>query len=164
VHYWDTSAVLKLYAPEADSAYFLNLIATVRQPVHCSAISCMEVLCALYRKEEAGDLKPGGGAALYRRFRRDARAGRVVLAPYGEDVAAEAERVAKAAFGERRAIMIRSLDLIHVGGDGQAVAGSGLRPEAAPAPGLALIQVPSATGRATTAPKGLGRGQTVYTG
>jgi predicted nucleic acid-binding protein len=114
VHYWDTSAVLKLYAPEADSAYFLNLIATVRQPVHCSAISCMEVLCALYRKEEAGDLKPGGGAALYRRFRRDARAGRVVLAPYGEDVAAEAERVAKAAFGERRAIMIRSLDLIHV--------------------------------------------------
>lgn len=114
MHYWDTSAVLKLYAPEPDSAYFLKLIVAGEQPVYCSAISSMEVLCTLLRKEEAGDLKPGGGAALYRRFHRDARAGRVVLVPYGEDVAAEAERLAKVAFGEHRAIMIRSLDLIHV--------------------------------------------------
>jgi len=106
--------VLKLYAPESDSAHFPKLIVASEQPVYCSAISSMEVLCTLLRKEAAGDLKPGGGAALYRRFHRDARAGRVVLVPYGEDVAAEAERLAKVAFGEHRAIVIRSLDLVHV--------------------------------------------------
>jgi len=114
VHYWDTSAILKLYVPEHDSAYFLDLLVRAGQPVFSSAIAAAEVLCALYRKERAEDLGPGGARALSRRFRTDCKAGRVLLAPCGGDVMEEAGRLVKLAFQQRPPIMIRSLDLIHL--------------------------------------------------
>jgi predicted nucleic acid-binding protein len=111
--YWDTSAILKLYVPEPDSAYFLELIGSSQAPVFSSSILTAEMLCALFRKEAVGDLKPGGAQALFRRFRVDLEAGRIVQIPYGADVAAEAERLAALLFEQRPPLLIRSLDLIH---------------------------------------------------
>jgi len=61
VNYWDTSALLKLYVPEHDSGYFLDLVVSSGRPIVSSAIAAAEILCTLYRKECAGDLKSGGG-------------------------------------------------------------------------------------------------------
>ena len=88
--YWDSSALIKLYAPEPDSPYFLSLIAQAQRPPFSSEIARAEVLCTLYRKEYAGDLKPGAAATLFARFVSDAAAGHLVLIPNGADVTAEA--------------------------------------------------------------------------
>jgi len=114
VNYWDTSALLKLYVPEDDSGYFLGLVAASDQPLVSSAIAAVEMLCAVYRKESAGDLKGGGALAAYQGFLGDCRAGRIVLVPYGEQVFTAAEEIVGLAFRRARPVMVRSLDAIHV--------------------------------------------------
>ncbi len=112
--YWDTSALLKLYVAEPDSSDFLDLITHSKEPICSSAVAAVEVLCALSRKEQAGDLGRGAAGALYRKFTTDCDAGRTILVPYGRDVLAEAEELAALAFSQLRPVKIRSLDLIHV--------------------------------------------------
>ena len=114
MHYWDTSALLKLYVSEADSAFFLELISRTHEPVATSAIANAEVLCALSRKESVGDLKLGGASTVFRRFRADCLAGRILLIPYGLDLLPVMERLARLAFERRPPILVRSLDLIHL--------------------------------------------------
>jgi len=80
--YWDTSAILKLYVPEKDSAYFLDLIARTDEQVLTSAIASMELLCAFERKERDGDIKPGGADAAFDKFLNDTRRGRIIEVPY----------------------------------------------------------------------------------
>jgi len=62
--YWDTSALIKLYAPEPDSSYFLELLAQAQQPPLSADITRAEILCTLYRKEQAGDLVAGAATLL----------------------------------------------------------------------------------------------------
>jgi uncharacterized protein with PIN domain len=50
VNYWDTSALFKIYVPEDDSGYFVDLVVSSDQPIVSSAIAAAEMLCALYRK------------------------------------------------------------------------------------------------------------------
>lgn len=112
--YWDTSAILKLYVAEHDSTYFLRLIAEINEPILSSAIVTTEVLCALYRKQRAGDLKEGGANTIFRKFNADLRAGRIVTIPYGADVEAGAEKLIRLAFHDPGPVLIRSLDAIHI--------------------------------------------------
>ncbi len=112
--YWDTSALLKLYVPEPDSAHLLDLVSLENQPLYSSAIAAVEVLCAVHRKERSHDLKPGSAAAILLKFRADCGGGRIVLIPYGDDVAARAEQVVRLALQRRRPVTIRSLDAIHI--------------------------------------------------
>jgi predicted nucleic acid-binding protein len=114
VNYWDTSALLKLYVPEDDSGYFLDLVVASDQPIVSSAIAAVELLCAVYRKESVGDLKSGGALAAYRRFLGDCRTGRIVLVPYGDQVSTAAEGIVRLAFRRAQPVMVRSLDAIHV--------------------------------------------------
>ena len=74
--YWDTSALLKLYVAEPDSAYFLRLAEESEEPICSSAIVMTEALAAFHRKQHAGDLAARGGpgpfsASLPGMFRRD---------------------------------------------------------------------------------------------
>ena len=114
MNYWDTSALLKLYVPEDDSGYFLDLVVASGQPIVSSAIASAEMLCAVYRKESAGDLKRGGALATYQEFAGDCRAGRIVLVPCGEQVFTAAEEIVRLAFRRAQPVMVRSLDAIHV--------------------------------------------------
>ena len=114
MNYWDTSALFKVYAPEGDSDYFWDLVVSSDQPIVSSAIATAEMLCALYRKECAGDLKSGGALATYQKFLGDCRAGRIVLIPCGEQVFTAAEEIVRLAFRGTRPVMVRSLDAIHV--------------------------------------------------
>ena len=112
--YWDTSALVKLYVAEADSPYFLQLIAKSDEPVVSYAIAAAEVLCVLYRKEHARALKRGAARRLYRKFQTDVNAGRILTIPFGRDVEVEAEKLVRLVFAQPKPLLIRSLDLIHV--------------------------------------------------
>ncbi len=113
--YWDTSALLKLYVAEPDSTYFLQLLEGGADAILSSSIVTTEVICALYRKEHAGDLKQGAAGTVFRRFMTDVDAGRILTIPYGADVMREANTVVRLAFDQPRPLAIRSLDAVHVG-------------------------------------------------
>jgi len=74
VTYWDTSALLKLYVTEEDSPTFLKLVSDLEGPILSSVVVGTEVLCTLYHKEHAGDLKPGAAGAVFRQFMADVTA------------------------------------------------------------------------------------------
>lgn len=112
--YWDTSALLKLYVEGPDSAQF-DALAGEEDSLISSTIVTAEILCVLYRKEQAGDLKRGGAGAVFRQFTRDVDTGRIVTIPYGRDVVAQVEKLVKHTLSRPRPLMIRSLDAIHVG-------------------------------------------------
>jgi predicted nucleic acid-binding protein len=114
VHYGDTSALLKLYAPEPDSPFFLQLLARTDEQIFTASVAAVEIQCALHRKEHFGDLKPGGAAAAIECYREDIRCGRVIEIPFGRDVLEEASNLINLAFRRKRRILIRSLDIIHL--------------------------------------------------
>ena len=112
--YWDTSALLKLYVLEKDSAYFRHLVSESSQALLTADIAKEEVLCTLYRKEFEGDLQVGAATTLFATFEADIQQGRIVIVSKGADVLAEAKKVLKAAYAESPPLFIRSLDAIHV--------------------------------------------------
>ena len=111
--YWDTSALVKLYAPEADSDYFIHRIARQAEPIMTSAIAETEMAATLVRKEFAGSVPRSGSSRALAEFRADARSGGIVLIPYGAHIASETERIARLAAQSRPRLLIRSLDHIH---------------------------------------------------
>ena len=113
MNYWDTSALIKLYAPEPDSPYFLTLLSRVEGPLLTSDITRAEVLCTLYRKEHAGDLTAGAAAGLFNRFLGDIEAGRIVLIANGLEVTEKAHTLVQRAYSQPQPLLIRSLDAIH---------------------------------------------------
>ncbi len=142
--YWDTSALIKLYVPEPDSPYFLKLAAASGETIGSSAILTAEVLCAAYRKERFGELRPGGAAALVRRLMADCKSNRIVLIPYGDDVVAEVRDLVRLALRKTPAVMIRTLDAIHLasaklGGATRMVATDARLRQAAALAGLAVL-------------------------
>ncbi len=111
--YWDTSALVKLYAPESDSEYFIQRIARQAAPIMTSAIAETEMAATLVRKELAGALPRGGSSRALAEFRSDSRSGAIILIPYGAQIASETERIARLAAESMPPLLIRSLDLIH---------------------------------------------------
>jgi len=112
--YWDTSALLKIYVPESDSEYFLELIGNAARPVFTSAIAGVEVCCALNRKQQAGDIRRTDAAHAMDRFARDCAEGRINQLACGGEMTIRAREIVELARTRRRPVMIRSLDAIHV--------------------------------------------------
>jgi predicted nucleic acid-binding protein len=114
VQYWDTSALLKVYVAEPDSSAFLQLLASTGAPILTSAVAGVELQCALYRKQMAGDLKEGGAHHAFQKFKADVTRGRIVSVPLGDDISAASGGIIRSAFSGRRPVMVRSLDVIHL--------------------------------------------------
>jgi uncharacterized protein len=114
VIYWDTSALLKLYLPEADSLHFLELVSGSTQTVVTSSIAIAEIACAFYRKEAQQELKKGAAERALQKFEEDCRKGQIVQIPFDKDVMGEASRVIRMAFRGPKPLMLRALDAIHV--------------------------------------------------
>ena len=112
--YWDTSALVKLYVSEPDSAYFLDLAADTAHQIVSSAIALTEVLCAFHGMEHRRVLKRGAARRLYEEFLSDSEAGRIVTIPCGPDIAREARKLVELASRQPTGFLIRSLDAIHV--------------------------------------------------
>ncbi len=75
---WDTSAPVKLYAMEADSAQFQGLAAP-GVPLAVARIAHYEAHAALRRREAEGSLLPGETALLLQEISEDIAAGKMIV-------------------------------------------------------------------------------------
>ncbi|MCX6638699.1 MAG: type II toxin-antitoxin system VapC family toxin [Acidobacteria bacterium] len=111
--YWDTSALLKLYVSEPESAKLVELV-SAEGPILSSAIAPVEMICALARKEGSGEMTRGGAREVFARIGRHLAAGRISIIPFGDDVVREAEKLVRLAASRERPVATRALDLIHL--------------------------------------------------
>src|SRR6267378_1155905 len=86
--YWDTSALVKLYAKESDSAAFEKHAMLSAGPIVTSRIGLYEARATFLRKEIDGTLQPNGASTLYARLAQDAASGQLQLV----DLSVEVER------------------------------------------------------------------------
>ena len=113
--YWDTSALIKLYAPEPDSSDYLRLLLQRPEDLAICFLHRVELYFALCGKESRGEIAGGSAKRLFQLFEQHVSAGRYYLIPWGEDVASEARQLLDEAFNATSPGMLRSLDGLHFG-------------------------------------------------
>jgi len=111
--YWDTSCLLKLYAPEADSADFK---AHVREgaTLVTSEIARLELCAALHRKEAADDLRQGGAKRALAAYDANVAAGLIVVNAVSPAVVENFESVIERCHHRSPPLSLRTLDAIHL--------------------------------------------------
>src|SRR5712671_1426636 len=87
--YWDTSALVKLYARSPDSPVFENYASTTVGPIVTSIIGLYEAKATLLRKETFGALQPNAASTLYARLVQDVIVGHVQLVQLNPDIERE---------------------------------------------------------------------------
>lgn len=112
--YWDTSALFKLYAQEADSEWFSDYLSRSDSIVHSSAITAVEIVSASYRQLRAKNLNPSVSSKIAEKLKKDRDARLLIQIPCSDDVVSQAQQVIERAAHHHPPIMIRSMDAIHV--------------------------------------------------
>jgi len=113
--YWDTSALLKLYAPEPDSEHFRSLLRAQSVPVAISFLHRVELNFALAAKELRGEIVQGGAKRLFDAFLHHREQGRFLEIPWGDDVEHQARIALDACCQSHPPVMLRFLDGLHLG-------------------------------------------------
>lgn len=112
--YWDTSALVKLYVQEADSAAFENHLLQTSGAGNTSRIAIYEARATFRRKEVEGALKPGLASLLYTRLRQHISIGRVHLVELDVSIEQEYGRVLDLCYGHQPTLPIRTLDVLRL--------------------------------------------------
>jgi predicted nucleic acid-binding protein len=113
--YWDTSALLKLYAPEPDSSDYLRLLIQQPEDLAISFLHRVELYFALGGKELRGEIASGSAKRLFHLFEQHVSFGRYFVIPWGDDVALEAQRLLDATLNSAPPVRLRTLDGVHLG-------------------------------------------------
>ncbi len=113
--YWDTSALLKLYAPGSDSGDYLRLLIQQPEDLAISFLHRVELYFALCGKESRGEIVAGSATRLFELFVQHVNAGRYLVIPWGEDVALAARQLLDASLSAAPSNMLRSLNGLHLG-------------------------------------------------
>jgi predicted nucleic acid-binding protein len=113
--YWDTSALIKLYAPEPDSGDYLRLLIQQSEDLAISFLHRVELYFALRGKESRGEMAAGSAKRLFQLFEQHVGAGRYYLIPWGDDVAFEARQLLDVFASAAPPVALRSLDGLHLG-------------------------------------------------
>lgn len=142
--YWDTSALVKLYARELDSALFELQALGAATGTITSRIAVCEARATFQRKEAVGLLQPGAAQKLYSELLQDIAAGEVRLVELGVDVEREYGQVLTVCHQHTPAILLRTLDALHlasarVSGETELVATDKRVRDAATALGFSLF-------------------------
>jgi len=113
--YWDTSALLKLYAPEADSSDYRQLL--IRQPedIAISFLHHVELFSALRAKEMRGEIAVGSARRLFGSFEEHVRARRFQVVAWDENLAFESRELLDQCMNATPPVMLRTLDGLHLG-------------------------------------------------
>jgi len=111
--YWDTSALVKLYAKEHDSLNFERLAAQFSEIV-TSRLALFELRRILFRKEIEGSLKRGASQISFQRFLLDVKTGMVQLAGLGLEIELPFDAVLTRCFTHEPPIFIHTADAIHL--------------------------------------------------
>ena len=113
--YWDTSALLKLYAPEQDSDQYRKLLIAQQEHVAISALHDVEFFYALRCKEAPGEIAIGASQQLIANFQEHVRKGRYFQIPWGQDLAQNARDSLDRYLTQTPPRPLRSLDGLHLG-------------------------------------------------
>lgn len=116
--YWDTSAIVPLYAEEAASAFWESLLLESLESglgARTSTLAVTEFNYALRLKVFHEQLDAEDARALIAKFTEDCDLGRWALCPLGTDVIGASLEVAASSYGEAAPIPLRSLDGLHLG-------------------------------------------------
>jgi len=113
--YWDTSALLKLYAPEPDSGDYLRLLVQQTEDLAISFLHHVELYFALCGKELRGEISAGSAKRLFHLFEQHAATRRYYIIPWGDDVALESRQMLDASLSAAPPVMLRSFDGLHLG-------------------------------------------------
>lgn len=111
--YWDTSALLKCYAPEPDSAAYRTLLCG-RPRVVISFMHRIEMPYALRHKEIRGEILPTAADTITARFDRDSAEGRFIVLPWGADLVQASRELLAVCVSLPNPIALRTLDGIHL--------------------------------------------------
>ena len=113
--YWDTSALVKIYASEPDSPAYRSLLESrTEQPV-TSFLHRVELFFALRHKEDRGEMVVGAAARLFSAYRQHLDGGRFHEIPWGNDVASVARDTLEPCLSAATSVELRSLDGLHLG-------------------------------------------------
>jgi predicted nucleic acid-binding protein len=110
--YWDTSALVKLYLVEPDSAQFESL--ALASPVVIGMTARHEMRTVFHRREAEAVIPAGEAMALYQRMISDAASGVLRLQPDSDDVEREFGKVLEKCFSQTPPLFIRTNDGLHL--------------------------------------------------
>ena len=113
MRYWDTSALLKLYVTESDSARFRSH-ASATGPVLTGDIARWELFVVLQRKEAAADISKGAAQVFYGQFETDILTGRVVILTADAKQISGFQGLVEKLFQQQPPLLVRTLDALHL--------------------------------------------------
>lgn len=141
--FWDSSALVKLYAMEADSARFQELTAPGVALV-VARIARYEAHAAFRRREAEGSLPPGETTLLVQDISMDVAAGKITVQADDAEVERRFGEVLEQCHAQTPAVFIRTNDALHiasalVAGEREFVTADGRQRTAAVLMGLAVL-------------------------
>jgi uncharacterized protein len=111
--YWDTSCLIKLYVPEADSAECRAHVVG-GATLATSEIARLEMYAALQRKEARNDLHPGGARRALAAYDADVAAGFVSVIAMDPAIVEKFEVIIDRCHHQSPPVLLRTLDAIHL--------------------------------------------------
>ena len=144
--YWDTSCLVKLYTPEAESLTLRSHVLGGATVV-TSDISRLELWATLRRKEADGVLAAGEARTIQRAFDADVIAGDLSVISTSASVRGQFEAIVERFYSRSPPIYIRTLDAWHLAaaqsaGETEIVATDKRLREAAQVLGLTVFPPP----------------------
>ena len=110
--YFDTSVLVRAYAPEITTSVALALIRRVKPPIPLTHLHRIEIRNALRLKHGRGEITEAELSAALRLFQDDIDAGRLDLPTY--ELAALFHRTESLSNKHTTSTLVRTLDILHV--------------------------------------------------
>jgi len=110
--YWDSSALVKLYVKEADSAQFEGL--ALVEALVTGILALHEARTVFRRREAEGVLPLGQGTALFVQLASDVAVGEIRVQTETDVVRGKFGEVLEACFSQTPAVFIRTNDALHI--------------------------------------------------
>jgi predicted nucleic acid-binding protein len=114
VGYWDSSALVKLYVKEPDSAIFEEIVFRAQSNPVTSRVALYEIQTTLTRKEAEGAITSGAAEANFNQLLQDVATGRIRIIEFSAALQERFDVVLKRCWQRSPPMLIRTLDAIHL--------------------------------------------------
>jgi predicted nucleic acid-binding protein len=111
--YWDTSALGKLYVPEADSSDFEQK-ASAESVIFAARLVLCEMRRVVFRKESEGLLPVGAAETILSQLDQDVTTGQISLVEFESRVETEFNAIMAGCYRRRPPLLIRTIDALHL--------------------------------------------------